>query len=128
VGRRPPRERGHGIGQDEGGRDGDEHGQERDHRVGDHPQLLGEQPPGPAAGGDAERQADQQGDGGQGGGLPGQGAADLSPDEPQGLEDGQVAAPPPAGADQRVGQGSDRQQRQQPGEQEGDLGDAGPGW
>jgi hypothetical protein len=56
-------------------------------------ELGGCQVPGPASGGDAKRQPDREGGQYEGGRLPGYGGGDLLALEPEGLQDGEVAAP-----------------------------------
>src|SRR4030095_8192073 len=51
------------------------------------PQWAGEQPPPPPPHAVADGQTDQRAHGRQGGGLPGQRAPNLSPDEPHRLQD-----------------------------------------
>ena len=63
------------------------------------PQLPGDQPPGPAAGGYAERDADHPGQQREGR-LPGHGLGHLAAPA-EGLQDGQAAAAPPDRGDQR---------------------------
>ena len=86
---------------------------------------AGEDGPGPAAGDDAERQPDEQRDGGEGAGLPGDRAEHLPPGEAEGLEQRQVAAAAAHAGEQHVGQGTDGEHREHHGEGERGVPDAG---
>ena len=98
------------VGQQHQGDDHHAEGEHREHRdVGD-PERTRHHPPPPAAGDHAERERDDRGHDGVGGGVPGDGSADLEPGEPQAL---QHPEHPPVAAhaeDERVHERDDRQQ------------------
>src|SRR5215213_1907283 len=113
------------IYQDQGGGNGDEDGKERDHRVGKYAQLPGKDPPTPPATRDAGGQPNEERNRYKCCGLPRDGAPNLRPDKPKRLQDRQITAPSSDGANQRVGQRSEGQQREQPGKHDRYVGDAG---
>ena len=76
----------------------------RDPSVARHAQAVGHEPPGLASDDHTERGGDRQPDNGEEGRLPDDRSRNLSPREPDGLEDGEERRAPPCDGDEGVGQ------------------------
>ena len=95
-GRRPAGPQGHRVGDDQDGGHHDQHRRDRHAGISGDAESRAEQLPGPSASRQPQRQADQQGQPGQDGDLPRADLADLTPEQAEGLEDGELAPPPRA--------------------------------
>src|SRR5205814_670005 len=83
------------------------------------------QRPATPAGRDAQRQAGQQGQPGQGADLPGGDRADVPPEQPEDLQDGEVTAPPAPGQHAELPEHGDPDDGEQRGQDRGGAVDAG---
>src|SRR5207237_808750 len=92
--------------------------EDRHDRLGDDPEAIREEAPSPSPRHDTEGHAHDEGDEGEGRGLPRNGCRDLSPDEAERLQDGQVPPPPADRVDQGVREREDGGEDQQTAEHE----------
>src|SRR5947209_6729786 len=104
------------VHEDEDAGDGEEEYEGWDRGGGGDADTVGDESPHESADEQPGGHADDEADGREGGGLPGDGGAYLSAVEPEGFEEGEVAAAAAYGGDERVADGEERESGEERGE------------